>query len=72
VSCIRDRLKALSARRGRPAGEVVAELVHAADDDLLLADAEASFERLTSDPHTPAAYRTALDELLRRCRLLLR
>ena len=39
-----------------PAGEVVAELVGAANDDLLLADIEASFQRLASDPRMLAAY----------------
>jgi hypothetical protein len=39
----RDLLNALSARLGGSAGEIVAELVHAADDDLLLADTESSF-----------------------------
>jgi hypothetical protein len=54
----RDLLKALSARRNSSAGETIAELVHAADDDLLLADAEAGFKRLASDPGRLAAYRS--------------
>jgi hypothetical protein len=38
----RDRLNALSAREGRPAGEIVAELVRTADDDRLLLDVESA------------------------------
>jgi hypothetical protein len=52
----RNLLKALSARRKRSAGEIVSELVHGADDDLLLADAEAGFTRMASDPSALAAY----------------
>jgi hypothetical protein len=59
----RDLLKALGARRRSSAGEIVAELVHAADDDLLLADAEAGFQRLTSDPRALAAYRAQTDQI---------
>jgi hypothetical protein len=59
----RNLLKTLSARRKRPAGEIVAELVHSADDDLLLADAEASFARMASDPRVLAAYRAEGDRL---------
>lgn len=59
----RDLLKALSARHGDSVGEVVAELVHAADDDLLLGDAEASFRRMASDPGTLAAYRSETREI---------
>lgn len=55
----RDALNALAARRGEPAGEVVAKLVSAADDDALLADAAASFERLAGDP----AYRAEVAEI---------
>lgn len=59
----RDLLKALGARRGDSVGEVVAELVRAADDDLLLADAEASFRRMAGDPGTLAAYRSEALEI---------
>jgi hypothetical protein len=59
----RDLLKALGARRGDSVGEVVAELVHAADDELLLANAEASFRRMASDPDTLAAYRSEAREI---------
>lgn len=59
----RDLLKALGARRGGSVGDVVAELAHAADDDLLLADAEASFRRLAGDPGTLAAYRSEALEI---------
>jgi predicted DNA-binding protein len=53
----RDRLKALATRRGEPAGDVIAELVDAADEEALLAEVEASFERLAADPDALAAYR---------------
>lgn len=59
----RDILRGLSARRGRTAGEVVAELVHSADDELLLADAEAGFARMASDSRALAAYRSESDRL---------
>lgn len=52
----RDLLKSLGARRGGSTGDVVAELVHAADDDLLLVDAERAFGALAGDPHMLAAY----------------
>lgn len=59
----RDLLKALSARRKRSAGETIAELVHAANDDQLLADAEASFERTASDPQMLAVYRSETSQI---------
>jgi hypothetical protein len=52
----RDRLRALSRRRGEPAGEVVAELVRAADEEELLAEIGAGFEKLAADPSALAAY----------------
>jgi predicted DNA-binding protein len=59
----RDRLNALSAREGEPAGEIVAKLVHAADDELLLNDAEVAFESLVGDPDALAAYRAETREI---------
>jgi hypothetical protein len=59
----RDLLKALSARGKRSAGEIVSELVHGADDDLLLADAEAGFARMASDSSALAAYRAETREI---------
>jgi hypothetical protein len=53
----RDRLKALAARRGEPAGDVVAKLVSAADEEALLDEIEAGFEKLAGDPEALAAYR---------------
>ena len=53
----RDRLKALAARRGEAAGDVVAKLVDVADEDALLAEIEDSFDRLAEDPTALAAYR---------------
>jgi predicted DNA-binding protein len=53
----RDRLKALAARRGESASEVVTKLIGAADEEAMLAEIEAGFERLASDPATLAAYR---------------
>lgn len=59
----RDRLKILAARRGEPAGEVVAKLVNAADEDAMLAEIAADFERLTGDPASLAAYRAESREI---------
>lgn len=59
----RDRLKALAARRGESAGEVVVKLVSAADEEAILAEAEAGFERLASDPEALAAYRAESSEI---------
>jgi predicted DNA-binding protein len=53
----RDRLKILAARRGEPAGEVVAKLVNAADEEAMLAEIATGFERLARDPAALAAYR---------------
>lgn len=59
----RDRLKALAARRGEPAGEVVAKLVSAADEEAMLAEIEAGFEKLASDPEALAVYRAESREI---------
>jgi 23S rRNA U2552 (ribose-2'-O)-methylase RlmE/FtsJ len=59
----RDRLKALAARRGEPAGEVVAKLVGAADEEAMLAEVAAGFEKLAGDPETLAAYRAESREI---------
>lgn len=45
----RDRLNSLAARRGEPAGEVVAKLVGAADEDAILAEIAAGFETLAAE-----------------------
>lgn len=57
----RDRLKALSTREGRPAGEIVADLVNAADDERLLRDAELAFASM--EPAAVAAYRKEAQEI---------
>ena len=59
----RDRLNELARRRGAPAGEIVAELVQAADDRSLLGDAEESWRRIADEPATLAAYRDEGREL---------
>jgi len=59
----RDRLNALSAREGESAGEIVAKLVTAADDELLLDDAKVAFESLVGDPEALAAYRAEADAI---------
>jgi hypothetical protein len=59
----RDRLNALATRRGESAGEVVAKLVNAADEEAMLAEIAAGFEKLAADPKALAAYRTESDEL---------
>jgi hypothetical protein len=59
----RNRLKALAARRGESASEVVAKLVSAADEEATLAEIEAGFKRLASDPEALAAYRAESREI---------
>lgn len=59
----RDRLKALAARRGEPAGEVVAKLVSAADEEAMLAEVAVGFEKLADDPEALAAYRAESREI---------
>lgn len=59
----RDRLNALAKRRGKPAGEVVAELVREADDRALLDDAEYGWQRLAADPQALAVYRAEAGSL---------
>lgn len=59
----RDRLKALAARRGESASEVVTKLVSAADEEAMLVEVEAGFERLASDPEALAAYRAESREI---------
>jgi predicted DNA-binding protein len=59
----RDRLKILAARRGEPAGEVVAKLVNAADEDAMLAEIATGFEKLARDPTALAAYRAEAAEI---------
>lgn len=59
----RDRLRELAARRGEPASEVVAKLVNAADEEAMLADIEAGFERLAGNSEALAAYRAESREI---------
>lgn len=59
----RDRLNSLAARQGEPAGEVVAKLVNAADEDAMLAEIAVGFERLAGDPRSLAAYRAESEEI---------
>jgi hypothetical protein len=59
----RDLLKALAARRREPAGDVIAKLVAAADEQAMLAEVETSFSRLSEDPAVLAAYRAESTEL---------
>lgn len=59
----RDRLNMLAARRGEPAGEVVAKLVSAADEEAMLVEIAAGFERLAADPAALSAYRAESHEL---------
>lgn len=59
----RDRLNLLATRRGEPAGEVVAKLVSAADEDAKLAEISASFEEIAANPETLSAYRAESEEL---------
>ena len=59
----RDRLNALAARRGEPAGEIVSKLVNAADEEAILAEIAAGFENLAGDPEALAAYRSESEGL---------
>jgi predicted transcriptional regulator len=59
----RNRLNALAARRGEPAGEVVAKLVSAADEEAMLADVAAGFEKLAADPVALSTYRAESEEI---------
>ena len=59
----RDRLNSLAARRGEPAGDVVAKLVSAADEDAMLAEMAAGFEKIAADPGALSAYRAESEEL---------
>jgi predicted transcriptional regulator len=59
----RDQLNALATRRGEPAGEVVAKLVSAADEDAMLAEIAAGFEGLAADPRALSAYRAESEEI---------
>ncbi|HLL87119.1 MAG TPA: hypothetical protein VK387_07390 [Thermoleophilaceae bacterium] len=59
----RDRLNELARRRGLAAGEIVAELVHQADDRALLDAAEQSWTRIAGDAAALSAYRAETQEL---------
>jgi predicted DNA-binding protein len=59
----RDRLNSLAARRGEPAGEVVAKLVSVADEDAMLDEIAAGFEKLAADPTALLAYRAESAEI---------
>lgn len=59
----RDRLNSLAARRGEPAGEVVAKLVSAADEDAMLAEVAAGFEKIAADPRALSAYCVESEEV---------
>jgi predicted DNA-binding protein len=63
----RDRLNSLAARRGEPAGDVVAKLVSAADEDAMLAEVAAGFEKIAADPGALSAYRAESEELESGC-----
>ncbi len=59
----RDRLNALAARRGEPAGEIVSKLVSAADEEAMLTEIAAGFENLAGDPKAFAVYRAESEEI---------
>jgi predicted DNA-binding protein len=59
----RDRLKVLAARRGESASDVVAKLVNAADEEAMLAEIAAGFERMAADPQVLAVYRAESAEI---------
>jgi predicted DNA-binding protein len=59
----RDRLKVLAARRGESSSEVVSKLVNAADEEAMLAEVAAGFERMAGDPEALAAYKAESREI---------
>lgn len=59
----RDRLKILAARRGESTSDVVTKLVSAADEEAMLAEVAAGFERMAADPGALAAYRAESQEI---------
>ena len=59
----RDQLNALASRRGEAAGEVVAKLVSAADEEAMLTEIAAGFESLAGDPEALSAYRAEREEI---------
>ncbi len=59
----RDRLRILAARRGESASDVVAKLVSAADEEAMLTEVAAGFERMASDPAVLAVYRAESREI---------
>jgi predicted DNA-binding protein len=59
----RDQLNSLAARRGEPAGEVVAKLVNTADEEAMLVEIASGFEQLAADPRALAAYRAESEEI---------
>jgi len=59
----RDRLNLLAGRQGEPAGELVTRLVNAADEDAMLVEAAAGFEKLAADPAALSAYRAESEEI---------
>ena len=63
TAATRDRLNALARRRGKPAGQLVDELVRDADDASLLESAAQAWGRMASEPKMAAAYRAEAAEL---------
>jgi predicted DNA-binding protein len=59
----RDQLNALATRRGESAGEVVAKLVGAADEEAMLAEIAAGFQKLASNAGALSAYRAESQEI---------
>jgi predicted transcriptional regulator len=59
----RNQLNSLAARRGESAGDVVAKLVSAADEEAMLAEVAAGFEKIAADPGALSAYRAESEEL---------
>lgn len=59
----RDRLRVLAAHRGESASDVVTKLVNAADEEAMLAEIAAGFERMAADPQALAVYRAESQEI---------
>jgi predicted transcriptional regulator len=59
----RDRLNELAGRRRVSAGQIVDELVRAADDRMLLEAAAQDWDRMGADADALATYRAEAEEL---------
>jgi predicted DNA-binding protein len=59
----RNRLRVLAAHRGESASDFVTKLVNAADEEAMLTEIAAGFERMAADPQALAVYRAESQEI---------